>query len=758
MLSRSNSNAADRLRRAKSNSSAHTTSSHSRQSTTTAHYAGTRQHAEAAAIEAHNRAREFQQPASRPVPPKLQRRRSQKDGRSQGSHFEKARRKSLARADEEPKVRPQSQQPSPSKPLRSIEVPEECTVITRRRSVIPRLVDPQVSQYDPASSVSTSTRHIRRRQSGYTEGSPQARASQTIQDPSTTLQLPNVETEGMGIVHLRKTPEYCPPADTDQHAIRSDRPSLRETQTDEDIRNMARDQYLQDLNAKRLRERKSFILAPFQKRRVTTTVANFDSSLPPFNYADIGNAAPLPGNPAGDALLIDKPRKVSDSIKGRLKKVFRKVSKPVSLPPQHIEANDRHFTVREDDLSEIEVNQAVEFTDPFMTAGIERLQPPTTKFDSAQISNNDSQESLARSRVTSWTTSTVAGMSSIRTNHGPFVNGVDEARSGDPKKVRKRSSFFGRPTQTKLRRSSRPDLKASEESQSQSLYDALQRVIRPSRSMDPPRQEISISPPIPPQSNTIVPRASTSSARALLPSQQRCSISAASYRTSVSSTIRPISPLDSAEYGAVNIPSPIKEVTSPGPDSNCQGQEEQNSPERTPGGGLKRQRAATKAAAPSQDQLARRMERHKNRWQSPLDEIAPQGIHSARKLMPEDNPYELRSLSQSMRNTVPSNDLPHHASLVAARMNALSPSVYSRATDGASPRPLTPDDVGMTTITITSREVRKYDISPGLKHTDATKRTQGSREWRKWLSDEISNFAPAQQATGGRPGSLSPTM
>ncbi|KAK4624878.1 uncharacterized protein CLAFUR5_06535 [Fulvia fulva] len=752
MLSRSNSNAADRLQRAKSNSSAHTaTSSHHRQSTNIEPYVGSQQHAEAAAIEAHRRAQEVEHPTSRPVPPKLQRRRSQKDGTSQGSHFEIARRKSLARADDEPRVRPVSCLPSPSKPITSIEETQEGTIITRRRSVIPPLAEPKLLPNDPASSASTSARQVRRRQSAYTEGSPQARSSQTIQDPDATLQLPDLGADPAGIFHLRKTPDYRPSAAADQRATRSRRPSLRETQTDEDIRNMARDEYLQDLHAKRLRERKSFMLAPFQKRRATTTATNLNSSLPPFNYANDGNAAPLPVNPAFNALKPEKSRKVSDTIKGRLKKVFRKVSKPISLPPQHIEANDLHYTVRQDDVSDAEVNPVVDCTDPFMTATAETLGPPAVKFNSTQNSNNGSQESLARSRVTSWTTSTVAGMNSTRTRDGPFAQGDDAT------KVRKRSSFFGRPIQNKLRRTSRTDLKGSEESQSQShsLYEALQKVIRPSNSIDPPRQEISISPPIPPRPDTITSRESTSSARALLPSQQRCSISAESYGTSLSSTIRPISPLDPAEYGAVNIPSPIKEVTSPGPDYN--GADEQSSPERTPGGGLKR-RTATKSSAPSQEQLTRRMERHKNRWQSPLDEIAPQGGQSARKMMPEDNPYEMRSLSQSMRNPVPHNDLPYHANLGAPRMDALSPSVYSRGTDGASPRPLTPDDVGMTTITITSREVRKYDISPGPKHGDATKRIQGSREWRKWLSDEICNFTPAQQVAGGRPGSLSPTM
>ena len=112
MLSRSNSNAAERLRRAKSTSSAHTTfSGHHRTSTSIDPFV-TRQHAEVAAAEAYRRAWQAPEPAQsdgREARPAPQRRRSQKTGRTEGSHFEDARlgrRRSMS-------VKPQSK---PSRP------------------------------------------------------------------------------------------------------------------------------------------------------------------------------------------------------------------------------------------------------------------------------------------------------------------------------------------------------------------------------------------------------------------------------------------------------------------------------------------------------------------------------------------------------------------------------------------------------------------------------------------------------------------
>lgn len=159
------------------------------------------------------------------------------------------------------------------------------------------------------------------------------------------------------------------------------------------------------------------------------------------------------------------------------------------------------------------------------------------------------------------------------------------------------------------------------------------------------------------------------------------------------------------------------------------------SPSRgTPNSALRRSHAV-KAPPPSKEQLLKRKERAESRWTTAL-------TTSGLATYTNENPFERPStyhLGTSNPPLIGPSNMP--------RADVISPSLYSRATDGASPRPETPDDVGMTTITITGREVRKYDISPP-KHIH---QHQSSRDWRKWLSDEMDNFAEEEQPS--RPAS-----
>ncbi|KAK1067303.1 hypothetical protein LTR74_006507 [Friedmanniomyces endolithicus] len=113
----------------------------------------------------------------------------------------------------------------------------------------------------------------------------------------------------------------------------------------------------------------------------------------------------------------------------------------------------------------------------------------------------------------------------------------------------------------------------------------------------------------------------------------------------------------------------------------------------------------------------------------------------------DENPYELRSLNQSLQQPKAHNDLPHHAKIgeqigPIGREAMLSPSVYSRASDGASPQPFIPvEDSGMV-VTITGREVKSYAISPPKPETKQ-RPAQTSGQWRRWLSDEMSGFKSA---------------
>ncbi|KAI6789785.1 hypothetical protein KC361_g8317 [Hortaea werneckii] len=810
MLSRSNSTAGDRLRRAKSTSSHHTTSSgHQRSSTSIGPFV-TRQHAEVAALEAYNRARREGEPVLQTypqVPPKIKRRRSQA-GRREGSHLEEAR---LGRRRSTPtkrETRPlQTVIAAPSR--RSEPVTDNSgdeRVITKKRSVIPpnRRSGEAVgqSQFLAVPAGAPPTRKV---QSVYTDGSPTPRhSSARPRDRHSSLQrssTPTATDYGYN-GNLDSLSNFGEPLDSTIRTFSSARPSIRKTQTDEEILALARDKCLRDFQQKKPRERKSMLLAPFQRRRTSlwqqSSDDGYDHELPPFNYAGNDTLPPLPPMPpppppppppqvpttesavptlAGKA--EKKSRMFSDTLKGRIKKAFRKTSRTTSeIPVQHIEARQLHYPA---DPASYQSSKAPD-KDPF--ADFDETLPLPPKFRAGSGSSKESlaQCSDAKSRVTSWTNSTVAGTVNSRISQRPMTTDSSSRalpRSGSQATLRKASSFFGRPVINKLRKTSMAQLKSNEESTG--LYTALQERIKPSKR--PITPSISID-AVQSESATVI------DGRASLPSQQRGRVAASRSSAHSIRSIRTVTP-DPTDV-KLNICSPVPEVASPdGVEQSSSNIDETNSNAafQFPSSDLQR-RHARKAMPPSSEQLARRMEKSKNRWQCSLDEFSPAAPRSTQAAMMDDNPYELRSLSRSHPQPPLTNDLPHHTKIEQTaepkRPKILSPSLYSRATDGASPRPFTPVEPVGTVVTITGREVRSYSISPPKKDAEepqAPKAARTSGQWRKWLSDEMHSFknglegltltqaltqgqepaakgivSPTRQSeeTGSRPGSVSP--
>ncbi|KAK5123713.1 hypothetical protein LTR85_002349 [Meristemomyces frigidus] len=753
MLSRSNSTAGERLRRAKSTSSQKTTSSGHQRTSTSIDPFVTRQHAEAAAVEAYNRARPSDEPACpayRPVPPRLQRRRSQTTGKTEGSHLEDARlgrrRSTSTKGDS------RTAQAARSRPPTVSEVATDSTgeekVVTRKRSMIPPSTSNRLSQPEYLS-VPPPTHRVRKTQSVYADGSPTPRHASTSKERCSTLQLSSTplraHTDGYG-GNLATLSDFGGLQDDTVRSFTSQRPSIRETQTDEDILAMARDKCLQDFQQKKLRERKSMFLAPFQKRRATyaqqSSDGGYDNCLPPFNYADDTTLAPLPPAPepvpTSEIPVIKvekKSRNFSNTLRGRIKNAFRKVSRtPTGLPIQHVDAKHFHYSASEDAYHSLSVKQA----DPFTTFTDRTPAAPSGIMSgSANSRTSVAQTMETQSRVTSWTNSTVAGTCASRAGHDHLLAATEHSqlkRAGSQSTLRKASSFFGRPVMHKLRKPSKAQLSNSEESHG--LFSALQDRMRPPQRTPTPSE---------PVNDEHVPQSRAQPALSTLPSQQRADATSSSTKRYSTPTVRSVTP-DPAAY-KLGICSPVPEVMSPDTvgqdarDSDAHGVE---SPENTPQAQLQR-RPASKAPAPSQEQLARRMEKSKNRWQSPLDELSPAAPRSTRATMMDDNPYELRSLSQSHQQPPASNDLPHYAKIghldPVNRADMLSPSLYSRATDGASPRPVTPVEPIGTVVTITGREVRSYSISPPKRTEQGpVKPAQTSGQWRRWLSDEMGSF------------------
>jgi hypothetical protein len=748
MLSRSNSNAGDRLRRAKSTSSHHTSSSGHQRTSTSIDPFVTRQQAEVAAVEAYIRAKQLDDwgyQTTRPVPQKLQRRRSQNTGRTEGSHLQDARlgrrrstsRKGDGRAPQPVRVR--EREPTVAESFADSSAGEE-RIITKKRSVIPPSSSVSRQTYSDHLSVPPPSHRFRKAQSVYADGSPTPRHAPSLNQRSSTLQLSTVtsdpeHSDGYGGNFEQLSNFAEPTQDFASSTPEVKQRSIRETQTNDDILAMARDKYLQDFQQKKVKQRKSMFFAPLQKLRSTTPAVpqrdekNFDTGLPPFNYADdgeltllqaaamdpatVGSAAAAPPLPA---IAVDKRRNFS-SVKNRIKNVFRKTSSVRQhMPPQQVQATHYHYGGPDEAYGSVTAKRVGE-PDPFL----EQLDEPPPipieqRYGSAGSKLSVGQCSEARSRVTSWTNSTVAGTvrSRMCDAHPPPANdGAGLKRSTSQSTLRKASSFFGRPVVSKLRKPSKPQLRGSEESHG--LYSALQERMKPAKRTPTPEQSANES---------VASRSRGPSALSTLPSQQHAANSTASTHrySTVTSTVRSVTP-DPMAY-KLGICSPVPEVMSP----------DQN--EASTGGRKIPHLPTRKAPAPSQEQLNRRLQRSRNRWQSPLDELSPTRAST------EDIPHELRSLSQSHHQPPVTNDLPHHAKVARSepvdRSNMLSPSLYSRGTDGATPRPDTPvENCGMV-VTITGREIRSYSISPPKRGDEAQQRpVQSSGQWRKWLSDEV---------------------
>ncbi|KAH9825484.1 hypothetical protein Tdes44962_MAKER04186 [Teratosphaeria destructans] len=519
------------------------------------------------------------------------------------------------------------------------------------------------------------------------------------------------------------------------HETMAQRPCMREAQTGDTILGMARDKCLQDFHhQKKLKQRRSMFFSSFQKSTTPRKEHNsgYDTTLPPFNYADDVDVTLVETGAeptqAGQLppLQTDKKRDLT-SVRSRIRNVFRKTSRrpsaPLELPPQQVEALHYHYPTQH--IRSPDIPGAA---DPFVSERLKVVPTGTnSRMNSRTTSGHGSED---QSRVTSWTNSTVAGTlgSQAASDNGLAIrksNGLPRSASHATLK-KKASSFFTGPVVNKLRKPSKSQLGGSEESQG--LYSALQERLKPSKRT-----------PTPDKSGTdaAASRSRQSSAFSTLPSQQQYSTtSISSVKRYSTPTVRSVTP-DPLAY-KLGICSPVPEVLSA---------------ENTPidailpisGSNLQR-RPAEKVQLPSQEQLSQRMERSKNRWQSPLDELSP---HPQRTHI-GDNPYELRSLSAPLKQPHAGNDLPHHAKVaqsdVPTRADMLSPSLYSRATDGASPRPDTPRDQGGMVVTITAREVRSYSISPAKPRVDTVQQAnQTSGQWRRWLSDEARALKESQE-------------
>ncbi|KAI4749189.1 hypothetical protein E4T50_00523 [Aureobasidium sp. EXF-12298] len=624
MLSRANSDAALRLRRAKSSSSSSHRAFEPSISTEP-------KYAEAAAVEAYTRAYRYSQ-GDRP-----QRRRSR---RSEGSHFDDNRRKSTQKPErlERPALLPGPATAPATVPVRP----------TNRQSLLP--------------------------------DTPYRFALEASNDPTVTLT--DVSDSRLSTASRRQT---------------------RDLQTDDEIKTAAWDAYLQGFHKKEIRERKSFA-APLKKRfsksPTPTPSIQYDTSVPPYNFVEESNsifstAPPIeikPEDKLEAPVKLKKGRTVSESLKGKFKRLLSRPKRVQSqFPAQHVEARNLHFDV-------------YKTNDESFSAGPDvGVSLPRSPFSSLGASSS------TQSRITSWSNSTVS-------RHGKRLPSIEET-SASPALVctpeePPAGSFLGRALRLPLRRPSQSNLQRKSED-SKRLYDALQERINgpemPTITVEEvtpqlPAAVFNDSPPLSPTSETI--------------------------RIVVPEPTVPQSPTRPA-------PSPPHQVTRKS--SWWSIAPSIRSKKRRPAGPV----------APSNEQIASRMERSENRWQAALEEDSPVVSQALSYCIKGDNPYELRPLENSSLPVVirhESHDaaaptFSNGADLHDIRQQVISPSIYSRS--------VSPDALG-TFVTITGREVKRYPLESPPRPVDgpSTYAPKPSNEWRAWFSKEIEDFSMTPAPVG----------
>jgi hypothetical protein len=167
--------------------------------------------------------------------------------------------------------------------------------------------------------------------------------------------------------------------------------------------------------------------------------------------------------------------------------------------------------------------------------------------------------------------------------------------------------------------------------------------------------------------------------------------------------------------------------------------------------------ACVEKSTPTAEQIEVRVAKAKARWQTPLDESTiPQFPRETSRLhISTSDLAHQHQWDQDVASTAPASPQSHKRLPSKPLQMPMSPSVYSRNTDGVS---LQLNDSVMSledthehatttqegsALILTSQSVRSYVI--GSPSPNRPSSTQSSRDWKAWLSHEVSSFETAGQ-------------
>jgi hypothetical protein len=164
--------------------------------------------------------------------------------------------------------------------------------------------------------------------------------------------------------------------------------------------------------------------------------------------------------------------------------------------------------------------------------------------------------------------------------------------------------------------------------------------------------------------------------------------------------------------------------------------------------------------SPSRVQIEKRVQKAKDRWKTPLDNVdqlhAPRETERAynvanfaRQTVSHEGHFESLDKVEVLSSDIPVSPKPPVSPPPRPIMSPLSPSVYSRNTDGISILPNDsvmsfngPDELDRhhnegSAVILTSHSVRSYVVGTSPCRSDSAR---SSRDWKTWLSHEVSSM------------------
>lgn len=610
-------------------------------------------------------------------------------------------------------------------------------------------------------------------------------------------------------------------------------PRVPLTAAPKEVVDRARDKYLQDFQQQRqVKHKPSLFLAPFKKRQ---DKGKKKGAQPASESRLSGN--PVPIEATLDTTLVEfKPlkekRSISDSLRNKFKKVFRRSSNKASVPTQHNEATREychdptggvgpaapppsHFDIPSPDSNTL---QRVRSRSPSLEGGRPAFARPSSRGSTRSLHSEVSISNAATSRVTSWGSSSVGDTLTQRAIKRLTV--IHEAKDSIGSETEHRqlieASPLRKPPPLPGFAAFREPMPIDGLMESTStpvdpkrVFSALMKEIDTAKSAQQQRNNTQRTPEddndvfVNNASREVHSSASVSacstgqrgfrtsvSSEAIRPSSSKRSDHAAkssslkSIGRAFKSTIRTVTPADqrprsspvpdrtTSVKGAVRITRPTS-LGSPESDIS----EGQSSPGE--GGTLNSKSDPSTTLkgntwfTPTREQIERRVQKSSSRWKAPLEEsalpsppTALKGPHgpgtsvSALSLPGSSKLEQDETMTPVVNNHLCVQDLQQYKCPAHPRspkpkpvFSPLSPSVYSRNTDGVS---ILPNDsimsldeethnAGDTTsvsgsaVIITSRSVKSYVIgTPSPQKEPAS--GHSSRDWKAWLSHEVSEL------------------